>query len=213
MPVLGNPRHERFAQELAKGETADEAYQSAGYTPDRGNASRLTANDSIQGRVREILDRGAERAAITEEMVLRELAKIGFSDIRKAIKWNGHLITEEDQPDGGDVLVVKTIVNNHVALIDSDDLDDATAAAISKISQNATGGISLQMHDKRAALVDIGKHLRMFIERKEVTGKDGGPIATDNAHHGEIAVSRTTSFIADALGARADPTSEEPGED
>ena len=167
MPVLDNPRHERFAQELAKGKTADEAYVAAGFSANRGNASTLKAKQSIQDRVREILDRGAERAAITEEMVLRELAKIGFSDIRKAIKWNGHLVKEEDQPDGGDVLVIKTVVSNHVTLIDSEELDDETAAAIAKISQNATGGISLQMHDKRAALVDIGKHLGMFVERSE----------------------------------------------
>lgn len=167
MPVLDNARHERFAQALAEGRSADEAYAMAGYRPNRGNAATLKANQSISDRVTEILAVGAERASITEEMVLRELAKIGFSDIRKAIKWNGHLLKEEDNPDGGDVLVIKTIVNNHVTLIDSEDLDDETAAAIAKISQNATGGISLQMHDKRAALVDIGKHLGMFIERTE----------------------------------------------
>jgi len=38
-------------------------------------------------RISEILRRGAERAEITVEQVLRELAKIGFSDIRKAVAW------------------------------------------------------------------------------------------------------------------------------
>lgn len=169
MPVLENARHERFAQELAKGKTADDAYVAAGFAANRGNASTLKAKQSIQDRVAEILKRGAERAAITEEMVLRELAKIGFSDIRKAVRWNGHLVREEDNEDGGDVLVIKETRNNLVALIDSAELDDATAAAIAEISQNAQGGIKLKLHDKRAALVDIGKHLGMFIERSENT--------------------------------------------
>ena len=39
-----------------------------------------------------------------------------------------------------------------------------------------------------------------YTERKELTGKDGGPIATDNAHHGTVAISDTFAFIADALG-------------
>lgn len=65
MSALSNPKHERFAQELAKGATADEAYQSAGYKPDRGNASRLTANDNVQQRVAEIQERAAVRAEIT----------------------------------------------------------------------------------------------------------------------------------------------------
>ena len=38
MPALENQRHERFAQELAKGKTATEAYVLAGYKPNmRGN--------------------------------------------------------------------------------------------------------------------------------------------------------------------------------
>lgn len=65
MPVLKNARHEAFAQELAKGKTADEAYASAGFKPDRGNASRLTANDSIRARVEEIKARVAEKAEWT----------------------------------------------------------------------------------------------------------------------------------------------------
>lgn len=106
----------------------------------------------------------AERTDITADMVLKELAKIGFADIRKAIKWQGTLVTEEDNPDGGDTLVIKNVVTNNVQLISSDDIDDETAAAISEISQNQGGGIKLKLHDKRAALVDIGKHLGMFKE-------------------------------------------------
>lgn len=35
----------------------------------------------------------------------------------------------------------------------------------------------------------------------QLTGEGGGPIATDNAHHGEIAVSDTVAFLNDAIGA------------
>ena len=55
VPVLDNQRHERFAQELAKGKTADEAYQLAGYKPNRGNATTPKANQSIAARVAELL--------------------------------------------------------------------------------------------------------------------------------------------------------------
>jgi len=48
-------------------------------------------------------------------------------------------------------------------------------------------------------------------DKSELTGKDGGPIATDNAHHGSIAISDTAAFIADALGAGAKTASGEPG--
>lgn len=80
MPALLNPRHERFAQELAKGKTADEAYISAGFNEHRGNAARLRANEDIQGRLKELLERGAKRAEITKE----RLTEMYLSDREKA---------------------------------------------------------------------------------------------------------------------------------
>ena len=47
MPVLKNARHERFAQALARGMTATEAYTTAGYKCDRTAASRLSTNVNI----------------------------------------------------------------------------------------------------------------------------------------------------------------------
>lgn len=76
MPALSNPKHERFAQALAKGETAVAAYEQAGYRPDRGAASRLSANVSIERRVAEILDKAAERAEISVASVTTRLLAI-----------------------------------------------------------------------------------------------------------------------------------------
>lgn len=182
MPVLPNAKHEKFAQGLARGLTADEAYQQAGFKANRGNATTLKQKQSIQKRVTELLEwaetvdrkateKAIDKLAITKERVLAELAKIGFADIRKAIKWNGQVVSEQDNPDGGDVLIIRNIVSNSVTLVDSELLDDDTAAAISEISQNAAGGIKLKMHDKKGALVDIGKHLGMFVEKHEHSGQ------------------------------------------
>jgi phage terminase small subunit len=62
---LLNSKHERFAQELAKGKTADEAYVLAGYVENRKNASRLKTNEDVQGRLAELLERAAARTEIT----------------------------------------------------------------------------------------------------------------------------------------------------
>lgn len=163
MPILANPRHELFAQELAKGKSADEAYVIAGYSANRGNAARMNANESVQKRVEEIMQRGAERAEITVSKVLTELAKIGFSDIRKAVEWRSRLEVKAQDADGMPV----ALNVNDVALVNSEDLDDETAAAIAEVSQGKDGGLKIKLHDKRAALVDIGKHLGMFVERSE----------------------------------------------
>ena len=73
MPVLTNPKHERFAQELAKGKTADEAYVIAGYSENRGNCIRLKAKESILARVDELLGRCAEKAEVTIDWLRRLL--------------------------------------------------------------------------------------------------------------------------------------------
>lgn len=61
MSILPNAKHERFAQELAAGKTADESYALAGFKPNRGNATTLKHKQSILDRVSEIL---SEREAI-----------------------------------------------------------------------------------------------------------------------------------------------------
>jgi hypothetical protein len=76
MPRIKNPKHELFAQELAKGKTADEAYQLAGYKENRGNAATLKANQSIADRVAELLERSAVRAEITVATITENLVRI-----------------------------------------------------------------------------------------------------------------------------------------
>lgn len=76
MPVLKNPKHELFAQELAKGKNQTEAYKAAGYQVE-GNvaetsASRLFRNAQVVARVTELQERGAQRAEITVQSLIEE---------------------------------------------------------------------------------------------------------------------------------------------
>jgi phage terminase small subunit len=45
MPVLKNPRHERFAQLLAIGRTAVDGYEEAGYKRNTGNGPALARTE------------------------------------------------------------------------------------------------------------------------------------------------------------------------
>lgn len=152
---LKNPKYELFAQGLAKGEYADTAYVNAGYAENRGNAATLKANQIIVDRVAEIVAEGAEEAKIEVADVLKELGRVGFSDIRKLFKENGEIV----QPA---------------------DMDDETAAFVSSIEvvANKKGDETEHVHkikmwDKLSALEKLAKHLGMFVDRIEHTGKDG----------------------------------------
>jgi hypothetical protein len=60
MPILTNPRHELFCQELAKGKSAHDAYVLAGYKESRKNAAALKSKSDIKGRLSELLTPRAE---------------------------------------------------------------------------------------------------------------------------------------------------------
>jgi phage terminase small subunit len=76
MPALTNPKHERFAQELAKGKTADEAYVVAGYKENRHNASRMKTNETILGRVSQLQNVASQRVEVTLASLMEEAGEI-----------------------------------------------------------------------------------------------------------------------------------------
>ena len=163
--TLANPRHERFAQALAQGKPATKAYVLAGYKANDGNASRMKGNERISARVEEIVGRAAQRAGVSLERTLRELAAIAFSDISKAVTWGPSIQVREEDEDGHRVKVIV----NAVLLVPSDKLDEDTAAAISAVSAGPAGAVRIRMHNKLSALVVLGKYLGMFDERPQNT--------------------------------------------
>lgn len=75
MPALTNSRHEKFAQCVVSGLSADAAYGAAGYRPDRGHAARLAANGSVRARIEELMAEAAEQTVLSARWVIDELAK------------------------------------------------------------------------------------------------------------------------------------------
>jgi len=82
--MLTNSRHERFAQGLAQGKTADEAYKLAGYKANNGNCIRLKGNESIQKRVAELQARVVEGVILTREWVIERL----IENVNRAMQIN-----------------------------------------------------------------------------------------------------------------------------
>jgi hypothetical protein len=81
MAALGNARHERFAQEIAKGTSSRDAYKVAGYETKSeaatdANASRLLSDAKVQARVSEIQERAATRTEITVAALTERLLAI-----------------------------------------------------------------------------------------------------------------------------------------
>ena len=168
MPVLSNPKHERFAQALAQGSSASAAYVEAGYSKSDSNASRLSGNEKVRSRVEEILSEGAAKAGVTVQRIVDELAKVGFANMGDYLR----------ATSGGDPFFVY------------DQLNDKQKAALSEVTvedfKEGRGEdardvrrVKFKLHDKLAALEKLGKHLGMFKDKVELSGADGGNLKVE----------------------------------
>lgn len=75
MPPLENSRHELFAQALAAGKTADQAYADSGYAKSRPHASRLATKGNVRDRVQELQSRATKGVILTRQWVLERLVE------------------------------------------------------------------------------------------------------------------------------------------
>ena len=159
----------RFVEEYLIDLNATQAAIRAGYSEKTAYSmgQRLLKHVEVDAAVSEAKAKRAKRTELTQDMVLREYAKIGFADLRKAVRWGRSPIDGEStyaDPNGLNVYPVE--------MVPSDELDDDTAAAISEVSLTQAG-IKIKMHDKKSALDSIAKHLGMFVERYDHTSSDG----------------------------------------
>lgn len=146
-----------------------QAVIEAGYSENGAavQATRLLRNAKVKAAISERLD----EAAMPANEVLARLADIARSDI-------GDLLTLQQREmkgaTGEDETVEWAMVN----------LAAAKRAGLTRYIKSITwtnNGPKLELHDAMAALVNIGKAHGLFVERQEVTGKDGGPIQVEDA--------------------------------
>lgn len=87
MPPLENPRHEVFAQEVAKGKSAAQAYLIAGYKTDQRGAEasgpRLLGDVRVANRVLELQKVAAVKSGVTLQWLLDQAQGI-IEDARAA---------------------------------------------------------------------------------------------------------------------------------
>lgn len=162
------PKQARFIEEYLIDLNATQAAIRAGYSAKTApeQASRLLSNVKVSTAVQAAMQARSSRTEITQDMVLRELAKIGFSDIRKVVRWGTTELRTTEDKDGEAV----TEPYHGLRLVAADEIDDDTAAAISEVSEGRDG-LKVKFHDKKGALVDIGRHLGMFKDKVEHSGE------------------------------------------
>ena len=149
-----NAKQRRFVDEYLIDLNATQAAIRAGYSKKTAAqiGEKLLRKVEIQSEIAKRQQKRSLRTEISQDRVLTELARIGFADIRKAVKWGETMLRVADSETG------ETEAYHGLALISSDEIDDDTAAAIAEVSEGPKG-IKIKFHDKKGALADLAKHV------------------------------------------------------
>lgn len=103
------------------------------------------------------MDKRGKRTEITADKVLQELAKLGFADIRNVFNENGQLLPVHMLPPE----VAASISSIEVVTTRIPGSDPVEVEHTSKI----------KFWDKRGSLELLGKHLKLFTDKVELSGR------------------------------------------
>lgn len=138
-----------FVEEYLIDLNATQAAIRAGYSPDTAQeqSSRLLSNVMVKAAVDKAMAERSRRTGVNADRVLLELAKIGFANITDVVDVDTAKVREDAKEE--DLACIQSI----------------------KIKPTEYGTErEIKMYDKKAALVDIGKHLGMFKDKLELSG-------------------------------------------
>ena len=126
------------------------------------NAGRLLRNAEVQKYIQEKQKEREKRTEITQDMVIKELAKLAFIDRTDIVKLG--------KTRNGETKVI---------IQSTDDLTAEQRAIISGIKETKNG-IEVTFYSKEKALELLGRHLGMFNDKLQLTGE----IKTSNPFSG-----------------------------
>ncbi len=166
-------RQRRFVQEYLVDLNATQAAIRSGYSARtaEAQASRLLRNVKVAKAIQQGMDKRANRLEITADKVLQEIAKLAFSNMLDYISVGS---------DGSSVVDLSGLDRDRAAAIQEVIVEEYMERSgfdeDGKPTSERVKRVRFKLTDKGANLERLGKHLKLFTEKQEVTGKDGGPI-------------------------------------
>lgn len=147
-----NEKQKRFVGEYLIDLNATQAAIRAGYSAKTAHVqgSRLLSDARIAAEIAKRQTKVADKLEITAERVIRELALIGFANMLDYIR----------PQDGGAIVDLSTMTRDQAAA-----LGEVTTEVYMEGAGDEAVPVKrtkIKLLDKRAALVDLGKHLGLF---------------------------------------------------
>jgi phage terminase small subunit len=159
----------RFVAEYLIDLNATQAAIRAGYSARNAGkiGPELLGKTRISSAIDEAHEARSQRTGVTADRVVAELAKIGFANMQDFMK---------AAPGGDPYLDFSALSRDQAAALQEVTVEDYVEGRGE--DKRDVKRVKFKLADKRAALVDLGRHLGLFVDRHEHTGRSGGPIET-----------------------------------
>lgn len=145
-----NDKQERFCKEYVIDLNGTQAAIRAGYSEDTADvkASQLLGIVKVQERIKELQSKIGERLEITADMVVKELWALGVYNVKDFVKDDNTI--------------------ERLSSLEREVVKPVTGIKVTEKTVHFEGGeektvtTELKLADKRAALVDVGRHIGIF---------------------------------------------------
>jgi phage terminase small subunit len=146
-----------FVEAYLANPNATDAARKAGYKGNDVTLGAVGAENLKKPQIAALVSKRVEDAVMSADEVLRRLSEHARASLADVLDERERFVLKSAKAAGKDHLLKKL-----------------------KVNVNKDGSITheYEIHDPQAALVHLGKYHKLFTDKTELTGKDGGPIET-----------------------------------
>lgn len=177
-------KQRRFVEEYLVDLNATQAALRAGYSPRNTDkiGPQLLGKSRVAQAIQELMDRRAKRTDITADRVLRELACLGYSNVlHYRVDDENNLLLMPDAPP--EAMRAVSSVKRKTRIIPRKDGEPIIEREL-----------EFRLWDKNTALTNLGRHLKLFLDRFELIG----PLAETVKHMAEAHGMSVEEVLAEA---------------
>lgn len=159
------PKHQAFVREYLKDLNASAAYRRAGYRSGNPDVCgpRLLGKVGIQEAIQTAMDARAKRVDLQADRVLQEIAHAAFLDPIELFRGDGTLKPLAEMPEPARRAIAGIDI---VELFEGIGKDRKWIGYLKKV----------KLVSKEGTLDLAGRHLKLFTDKTEITGKDGADL-------------------------------------
>lgn len=150
-----NEKERRFVLEYVKDLSSGQAALRAGYKNGK-MGSDLLADPRVADAVNIELEKHRKDMTVSVQRVIKELARIGYTDIRDLFDDNGRLLPVKQLPeDVARAVSSIKVVTNRIPGTDPVEVEHT---------------VEVKFWDKKGGLELLGRYLKMYTDKLELTG-------------------------------------------